>query len=186
MLWLVALALGLLAGILSGGRIDNFLQLRFQWPAVVIGAVLVREAILLTPLNQVEGAQWIYAVALAVIVLWTVWHFRRLPGVWLVTAGAGLNLIVILANGARMPVARALAGSLVARGHIGQYTLMGTGTRLGALADWIALPWFGAAYSPGDLVVAAGLALIGFLGTRARPISTSGSGPAGLIVEHPP
>jgi len=122
--------------------------------------------VLFTPLNRVDGAQWLYAAALAVIVLWTVWHFDRVRGVWLVTPGGAMNLLVILSNGGRMPVAAALAGTLVQQGQIGQYTLMGSHSHLGFLADWISVPATGGAYSPGDLVIAAGLALVAFLGVR--------------------
>jgi Family of unknown function (DUF5317) len=182
MVWLLAFGLGLGAGLVTGGRIDNFSRLRFRRPLVVVVAVLIREAVLVTRLNQVDGAQWVYAGALAAIVVWTIWHFDRLPGVWLVTAGATLNLVVIVANGARMPVAPAMAGELVQRGQIGQYTLMGSGTQLAVLADWISLKWIPGAYSPGDLLIGAGLALIAFLGTRPK----RGSNPTGLIVNDPP
>ncbi len=173
MLWLAAMALGLVVGLVTGGSIDNFARIRFRWPLVVLGAVVIREAILLTPLNHVEGAQYVYVLALAAIVAWTVWHFDLLPGVWLITAGGALNLLVIVVNGARMPVAPALAGSLLRRGEIGQYTLMGQGTRLNPLGDWISVPPFPEAYSPGDVVIAAGLALVVFLMTRGSRVSTS-------------
>ncbi|MFI5281662.1 MAG: DUF5317 family protein [Candidatus Dormibacterales bacterium] len=177
MLWLIAFVLGVAAGLLTGGRIDNFARLRFRWPVAVIAAVFIREAVLVTPLNRVDGAQWAYAGALAAIVVWTAWHLDRLPGIWLVTLGAALNLAVILANGARMPVARAMAGELIQRNQIGQYTLMGPGTQLGFLADWISLRWLPGAYSPGDLVTAAGLFLIGLLVARRRPDSNRDSKP---------
>jgi hypothetical protein len=173
-LWLLALAVGLAPGLLFGGRLDNFARLHFRWPAVVIGAVAVRAAVLATPLNAVEGAQWLYAASLAIIVAWTGWHIARLPGIWLVAAGAALNLVVVVANGARMPVAMALAGSLVQSGHVGQYTLMGPDTNLGQLADWISLGPIPGAYSPGDLVISAGLALTTFLVARRVPAARTG------------
>ncbi len=186
MLWLIGFGLGVVAGLVAGGRIDNFARLRFRWPVVVIAAVLVREAVLVTPLNRVDAAQWAYAAALAAVVFWTAWHIGRVPGAWLVTLGAALNLVVILANSARMPVARAMAGELVQRGTIGQYTLMGSGTQLGFLADWISIKWLPGAYSPGDLVTAAGLFLIGLLVTRGRHASDRDSSRSRLIVNDPP
>jgi hypothetical protein len=164
--WLVAMALGLGLGLLTGGSADNFGRLRFRWPWLVIGAVVVREVVLLSPLDHVEGAQYLYALALAAIVIWTLLHLRRLRGIWIVTAGGGLNLLVILANGSRMPVAPELAASLAQHGEIGQYTVMGTGTHLNLLGDWIALRPLPEAYSPGDLVVAIGIAVVVFLATR--------------------
>jgi hypothetical protein len=77
-----------------------------------------------------------------------------------------MNLIVILGNGARMPVASGLAGSLLERGHVGQYVVMGPDTNLNWLADWIGFPWpVKGAYSPGDLVIAVGIGIVVLLGT---------------------
>jgi hypothetical protein len=68
-----------------------------------------------------------------------------------------------------MPVAPSLAGSLVQRGHVGQYVLMGPGTHLNWLADWIGVPGaLGGAYSPGDVVVGLGIGLVAYLATRQR------------------
>jgi hypothetical protein len=145
----------------------------------------VREAAVLTPLRGVDGIQYVYAVALAALVAWTVWHIPRIAGIWLVSAGGALNLLVIAANGGRMPVAANLAGSLAQRGHLGQYTVMSAGTKLNQLADWIALPGpigrlLPEAYSPGDVVVAVGIGVIvalamrssaGSVETRARIVS---------------
>ncbi len=166
MLWLVAIVLGLVVGLVTGGSIDNFSRVRFRWPLVLLVAVVIREGVLLTPLNHVDGAQYVYLAALAAIVAWTIWHFDLLPGVWLISAGGALNLLVIGVNGARMPVAPALAGSLLRRGEIAQYTLMGGGTNLNSLGDWISVPPFPEAYSPGDIVIAAGLAVVVFFLTR--------------------
>src|SRR5262249_20812352 len=49
---------------------------------------------------------------------------RRVRGIWLTSVGLTLNLIVIVANGERMPVAPELAASLVRHGTLGQYTVM--------------------------------------------------------------
>lgn len=175
MIWLGALALGVAAGLLTGGGIENFARIKFRWPLVVLAGVVVREAVLLTPLGRVDGAVYLYVAALAAIVAWTILHFDRLPGIWLVTAGGSSNLAVILANGGRMPVAAELAGSLASRGHIGQYTLMGHGTNLNFLGDWISLGPIPEAYSPGDLLIAAGIALVVFLAVRPLEAATQGS-----------
>jgi hypothetical protein len=186
-LWLVAIVLGLAVGLVTGGSIDNFSRVRFRWPAVLLGAVVIREAVLLTPLNHVDGAQYVYLAALAAIVAWTIWHFDLVPGVWLVSVGGALNLLVIGVNGARMPVAPALAGSLLRRGEIGQYVLMGPATNLNALGDWISVPRLPEAYSPGDIVVAAGLAFVVFFLTRGPRRSQVGDAETSRrIVSDPP
>jgi Family of unknown function (DUF5317) len=168
-LLLAALVLGLVAGVLTDGKLANVSHLSFRWPWFVIAAVVIREAAVYSPLARIEGVQYVYAVALAMLVTWTAWHIRRIRAVWIVAIGALMNLIVVIANGARMPVAPALAGSLVQRGHLGQYEAMGPATNLNWLADWIGVPGaLGGAYSPGDAAVAIGIAVVAFLATRQR------------------
>ena len=167
MLLLVGLVVGLGVGIATGGKLGNLAHLRFRWPWLVLAALIVREAAVVTPLSRVDGVQYVYAAALAALVAWTVWHVDRVRGVLLVAIGAAMNLVVVLANGARMPVAPSLAGSLVQRGHVGQYVLMGPDTRLNWLADWIGVPGpLGGAYSPGDVVVGLGIGLVAYFATR--------------------
>jgi hypothetical protein len=105
-------------------------------------------------------------------VAWTLWQVDVVRGIWLVAVGSVLNLVVIAANGARMPVAPELAGSLVHNGHLGQYTLITLDTNFGWLADWIALPGLrrvlAEAYSPGDVVVALGLGVVVALAMRSQ------------------
>ncbi len=170
MLILVPLAAGLLIGVATGGNIGNLAHLRFRWPWFVLAVLVIREAVLLTPLNRIDGVQYVYVAALAALVGWTALHVKRVPGVWVVTAGAAFNLVVILANGARMPVAPALAGVLVQRGHVGQYVLMGSNTNLNWLADWIGFPWpVRGAYSPGDLLIAVGIGIVTLLAVVLPP-----------------
>lgn len=196
MLLLAALFIGLALGMATGGRIDNLANLRFRWPFFVLAVLLVKEVGVITPLSRVDGAQIVYAVSLAALIAWTIWHVDLLPGVWLVSIGAALNLVVVAANGGRMPVAPELAarGShiLVDQGIVGQYVLMGPDTHLNWLADWLALPgplgtWLPEAYSPGDLVVALGIAVVAFLATKRRPGPDSILGETSArIVSDPP
>ncbi len=168
MLLLAALVLGLASGIMTGGKLGNLANLSFRWPWFVLGALVIREAAILSPLSRIDGVQYVYAASLAALIAWTIGHIHRLRFAWLVACGAAMNLIVVLANGARMPVAPALAGRLAEVGHAGQYTVMGPATNLNWLADWIGVPGaLGGAYSPGDGVVAIGIAAVAFFATRA-------------------
>jgi hypothetical protein len=167
---LIPLVAGLAIGIATGGKLGNLANMRFRWPWFVLAVLVIREAILFRPFSGIDGIQYLYVAALAALVGWTAWHFKRLPGVWLVSVGAAMNLVVILANGARMPVAPDLAGVLVQRGHLGQYVLMGPGTNLNWLADWIGFPWpVRGAYSPGDLVIAVGIGIVVLFATLPQP-----------------
>jgi hypothetical protein len=154
----------------------NFGQLSVNWPWLVVAALVVREAAVLSPLSGVDGVQYVYVVALAGLVAWTAWHASRLRGAWIVAFGAAMNLVVVIANGARMPVAPELAGLLIARGHIGQYVVMGSGTNLGWLGDWIGVPGaLGGAYSPDDVVIAIGIAAVAFFATRQAAATKLGA-----------
>ena len=176
MLWPLAIAFGVALGLAGGGNLSNLARLKFRWPLLLVAAVALRYVVIFSPLSRVEGAQYVYAASLAVIVLWTVWHLRLLPGVWLVTLGASLNLTVVLANGGRMPVdatlaARQLGGILAQRGHIGQYAVMGPDTHLGFLGDWLSLGPLPEAYSPGDVLIAMGIALVILISLHRIPDS---------------
>jgi hypothetical protein len=164
LLVLVPLAIGTFAGLAAGGRLRNWLDAPFRWPGLVIGALLVREAVALTPLNRIDALRYVYVLSVLVLLGWTAWHVKRMPGVWIVSIGAAMNLVVIAANDFRMPVAPAGAGRLVHIGHSGQYVLMDSSTRLAWLGDWIVLPsWLGGTYSPGDLVVGLGAGVVAFM-----------------------
>ena len=188
MLLLVALVIGLLAGIATGGKLGNVANLSIRWPWLVVAALVVREAAILSPLSGVDGVQYLYVAALAALVAWTAWHATRLRGAWIVAIGAALNLLVVIVNGARMPVATELAGRLVERSHIGQYVVMGSGTNLGWLGDWIGVPGpLGGAYSPGDVVIAIGIAAVALFATRQGPAAaTKLDETAGRIGSYPP
>jgi hypothetical protein len=192
MLLLAGLVIGLAAGVVTGGKFGNLSGLRFRWPYFVLVVLVVKEVVLLTPLNRIDGTQFVYAASLAALVGWTIWHIDLLPGVWLVSVGSALNLVVVLVNGGRMPVSHELAarGShlLLDHGFIGQYVLMGPHANLGWLADWLAFPGplgkvLPEAYSPGDFVSALGIAVVTFLATKRSEVIRETSG---RIVSDPP
>ncbi len=164
MLVLVPLVVGIGAGLLARGRMQNWLDAPFRWPGVVVAALLVREAVALTPLSRIDWLRLVYALFLLVLLGWTAWHIKRMPGVWIISVGAAMNLLVIAVNDFRMPVVASAAGRLVTLGHAGQYVVMAPDTRLPWLGDWIVLPvWLGGAYSPGDVVIALGAGVTAFL-----------------------
>jgi hypothetical protein len=173
-LWLLAIAFGIVLGVAGGGNLSNLARLKFRWPWLLVTAVVVREAVTFTPLSRIDVARYIYMLTLALIVLWTIWHLKRLPGIWLVTAGALSNLVVVAANGGRMPVSVEIArtqlgGILFQRGTIGQYTVMGPDTHLGFLGDWLSIWPLPQAYSLGDLLIAVGLALVVLIAIHSSP-----------------
>ena len=175
MLLAVGGLVGLIAGLLTGGSVHSLLAKRLRWPLVVVAALVIRELEIRTPLGGAALGPAIFALSLAVLLAWAAWHHDRLPGIWLVVVGIGMNLAVVLANGAHMPVApdaiHTGPAQLRQHGTFAQYVLAGPDTRLGWLGDWIVLPGplgrlFPQAYSPGDLVSTVGLAVVLFLTTR--------------------
>lgn len=180
MLLIAGAALGLAAGLLTGGSLGNLLSRRLRWPLVVVAAFLVKELEFRSPLGTSPLGPPVFALSLAVLIAWTVWHRNELPGVLLVSLGMTMNLVVTLANGGHMPVAPEAAylgpPQLRDQGTWAEYALMGHGTRLGWLGDWILFPGplgrvFPQAYSPGDMVSLAGLTAVLFLATRPRRVS---------------
>jgi len=168
-IWLIAIALGLVFGLVTGGSITRLSRLSFRWPWLIIAVIVIREAVLLTPLGKVAGARYVYVAALLAIIVWVAWHSARVRAIWLVAVGAALNVIVIVANDARMPVAPELAGAVLPRTNPGLYTLMGSQTNLNILGDWIKLGPIPEAYSIGDVLIAVALAIVVFLAVRNPP-----------------
>lgn len=95
------------------------------------------------------------------------WLNRAQPWFPAVLLGTALNSAAILANGGRMPVSRPalerIGGSLAARIEAGvdpRHILAGPGTPFGFLGDQLAIGYrgFGLILSPGDLLLASGIA----------------------------
>jgi Family of unknown function (DUF5317) len=173
--------LGFLAGVLTGGSVHNVVARRLRWPLVAVVALALKEVGVRTPLGALQVAPWLFVLSLALLIGWTLWHLRTLPGVWLVTLGMSLNLLVVVANGGHMPVSPELAHQgppqLAEQGVWGPYVLAGPGTLLPQLTDGIRLPGligraFPQIYSAGDLVSLAGLTVTLFLATRPGGSST--------------
>ncbi len=170
---------GLVAALLAGGRVARFADIRFRMPLIVAAAYGIKEVgVYYAPLARSPIAPWLYVVALAALIAWTVWHRDVLPGIEVVALGMTMNLVVVLANAGHMPVSWALSDrgpkELRQNGVLGQYILAGHHTRLDWLGDWIALPgtlgkMLPQAYSPGDLVAALGMAIAVFLAIRPTP-----------------
>jgi hypothetical protein len=170
-LW--AVPVGLLAGLALGGRLDRLSDLRFRWPWLAIGGLLVQVALFTDAGFTLAGdlAPAIYVVStLAVLV--AVARNLAMPGMAVVALGAVSNLAAILANGGSMPAdpgALALAG-LSPRDHTNSVVLASPNLQL--LTDVFAVPaWvpFANVFSVGDVLIALGIALAIAATMRARP-----------------
>lgn len=173
----VVVVAALLLGRARGGRVAGLggLSLRRGGLAAAAVAAALGSAVL----AGVGAPRPAYAVGLAVSALLSgpvAVANRRLPGIPLITLGLLLNAMVVAANGA-MPVSpSALARAGVSAVGRGDAVLdpgrepVGPGTRLRPLGDVIpvALPLWPQVISPGDALVAAGLAQL-VVGTMGGP-----------------
>ena len=176
---LVAVVVALGATLATGGSVQRLTQLRLRrWPLTVVAAVAQAAGALLAAYGLLgdDGSLVAYAAGVAISALlvtaFLVWNLH-LAGIGLVAAGLLLNAVVVLANGA-MPVsveaaARAgVATGPIAGGDDARHELAGDGTRVRWLGDWVPAPWplRPEVLSPGDVLLAAGLAQLVFVAAR--------------------
>lgn len=172
----VALLVALALGRALGGRLDGLGRLPLRRSALVLAAVLAQLGG-----SLVGGVAYPVGLALsALLVAVFLAHNRGVRGTGLVAAGLLSNALVVGANGA-MPVsadASARAGlstqGLLA-GSDPRHELAGPDSRLRPLGDVIPvlLPVHPEVVSPGDVLVAAGLAqlvVVAMAGTRRRDL----------------
>ncbi len=101
------IVLGLLVGLLAGGRPSNLAGVQFRWVALLFLAVALRyftEAAISNGVAAVEAARLpLYASAFALLAWW-LWLNRWWPGFLVVAAGVVANGFAIVVNGGWMPV----------------------------------------------------------------------------------
>ena len=101
------IVLGLLLGLLSGGRLDNLGAIRLRWVGLLAAAVLVRfgtEALLNAGVDIVETLRLPLLATGFGLLLVGLWANRTYPGLGLAFVGILLNGIVIVVNGGHMPI----------------------------------------------------------------------------------
>ena len=161
MLMLWSIPVGIVAGLLLGGRAEALQHLEFRWPWLAVGGLLVQLVLFTDAGFALAGdlGPAIYVVSTAAVLV-AVGRNLRLPGMALVALGAISNLAAILANGGSMPAdpgALALAG-LVEKDHTNSVVL--ANPALQPLTDIFAAPaWvpFANVFSVGDVLIAVGI-----------------------------
>lgn len=118
MLLLYAVVIGVLAGLLTRGRLSPLGSVHIRlWPVALAG--LAFQVVLFSPpVAHSIGTlgPLLYVVSTALVLGALIVNLRQ-PGFWLITVGALLNFVVIVANNGYMPAApdafAALNGSAV-------------------------------------------------------------------------
>ena len=159
---LYAIPIGLLVGLLLGGRLDRLGDLRLRWAPLMLLGLAIQIAIFSEPGGRLVGeAGPLIYIASNAIVLAAVLRNVSIPGVTLIAIGAACNLAAIVANGGWMP---ADPNALVAVGALGEVypnSIVVADPALGPLTDLFALPaWlpFANVFSIGDVLIGVGVA----------------------------
>jgi hypothetical protein len=168
MLLLYAVAIGLILGLASGGKLAALgaTHVRF-WPVALLG--LAGQLVLFSPVVAGAVGAWgpsLYVASTTLVLMALVVNLRQ-PGFWLITLGALANFAVIVANGGQMPASPdawlALNGvAAVPTTDFSNSVLAGPGTALAFLGDNFVLPRplpFANIFSIGDMMIGAGGAL---------------------------
>lgn len=173
-----ALPIGLLLGLLLGGRPAGLGAIKFRLAWLAIAGFVTQVILFSEPVSARVGAAgpWIYVASTALVLAAVVANIR-IPGMVLVAVGAASNLAAIVANGGYMPASPA-AVAAIGRGEIVTYSNSAViqSPALEPLTDIIALPrWlpFTNIISIGDLLIGAGIALviiIAMRSTRGTPL----------------
>jgi hypothetical protein len=169
---LYAIPIGLVAGFLLGGHLDNLARVHFRLAPVAVLALAI-QLVLFSALADglaTELVRWIYVVSTALVVL-VVLANARLTGVPLIVAGALSNLAAIVANGGLMPASPTALASLGfgVGGHTS--SILVDHPALEVLTDQFALPaWMPLAnvFSVGDVVIGVGVAVAIAAAMRGR------------------
>jgi hypothetical protein len=172
-LLVLAFVVVFLAVPLTGGRLSRLTDLRLRGTWIVFASLAV--AIAVTTLYPDGSRRLHVALNLATYVggLTALWLNRRLPGLWLITAGTVANVVAISLNGGSMPAsASALraAGLPVAPGGFVSSTTVAA-AKVPWLGDVFASPRampFHNVFSIGDILILAGATILVLVTTGSR------------------
>ena len=179
------IALGLVLGLVLGGRLENLADIRLRFLPLLFVAVIVRFA---TELSLVAGIGLVDTLRVPLLgaayglLLFTLWHNRGYPGMALAFVGIASNAIAIVGNGGYMPVwmpayeMSGIPGPLSSVLHVELPTGSGSEFFLhfGPLSDLFPIPiWpVNNVASIGDLFLTAGLAFFLFATLMRAPAET--------------
>ncbi|HNW84057.1 MAG TPA: DUF5317 domain-containing protein [Candidatus Cryosericum sp.] len=195
---LIVLVCSLILSLATGGRLRYVEGFRFRMLPLGIGA-FVLQVLMFTERGELLLGSFLpfaYMCSLLMLLVFLGVNWK-VAGVPVLVAGLLLNMVVIGANGGRMPASpQALIATgqadraelLVREGAAANVVLMSDRTRLNVLGDRIVLPFLGtlgSAYSIGDLVALVGEALLVYgmvrkpaVGEPRQPVRDPGQAPS--------
>jgi hypothetical protein len=164
----IALVLAAALGVALGGRASALARVPLAgWGLLAAAACCQVAGSLLARAQDSSGLYEVGSVAAVLLLVAFLARNSALPGIPLVALGLLLNLVAVAANGA-MPVSAWAAQrtgidlSRIAAGLDARHQVADASTTLRPLTDVVPVPvpGFREVLSPGDLLVAAGLALL--------------------------
>jgi len=164
MLLLYAVALGVVAGLLTRGRLSALGSVHIKlWPVALLGLAF-QLLLFSSPVAQSVGrlGPSLYVLSTTLVLMALVVNLRQ-PGFWLIIAGALLNFTVIVLNNGFMPASpdavAALMGTPVLPTVDYTNSMVATNPTLGFLGDIFALPRplpLANVFSIGDVLIGLG------------------------------
>jgi hypothetical protein len=177
---LYAIPIGIVIGLLAGGRLGRLGELHLRWVPLILLGLALQVAIFTDAVGRAVGdaGPAIYVASTALVFL-AVLRNVTVPGVALIALGAGCNLAAIVANGGWMPADPAAVESIggLANGYTNSILVPDPALRL--LTDLFALPaWLPLAnvFSIGDVLIGVGIAAT--IALAMRPTGEPTDGPS--------
>jgi hypothetical protein len=168
MLLLAACAIALISPLLAGRWSAALLLHRWRWPLLIWTTLLVQVVVVEAPLPGALAP--VLHVVTYLIAVGFLWANRGIPGILLVAAGAVSNGITIALNGGVLPAsASAVAAAALntdaafANSAVVAHPIL---PWLGDVFAWPAPMPLANTFSVGDLLVAVGVVLAAWTGTR--------------------
>jgi hypothetical protein len=180
MLLVYAVAIGILIGIATRGRMNGLANVHIRfWPVALVG--LFFQALLFSsPLAATVGnlGPSLYVASTALVMLSLIANYKQ-PGFWLIICGAFLNFAAIVANGGYMPASVAAVTALQGTAALPTtaYTnsaIATSSTTLAFLGDIFVLPRplpLANVFSIGDLLIGVGGAWFVIATMHGKPAS---------------
>ena len=176
---LYAIPIGIVAGLLLGGKLDRLADLRLRWAPLALLGLVVQVLLFADPISAAvgDGAPAIYVASTAAVLI-AVLRDVAIPGMALIAIGAGSNLVAIVANGGYMPADPAALASVVELTPGYSNSVVVADPALRPLTDIFALPAafpFANVFSVGDVLIGIGVAATIVIAMRARRAGRTGA-----------